>query len=302
MDLIVHHSISDLYKSLNLPIEQELDFAIHFLPDIHANTPFKSPIFRAEYFSFVFVRDGKGSYITDDQEFQFENRTLYFTNPGHIKGFNIQEMNDAYIITLTESFLRENVHPDIFSDFPFLLAETVPALKLTEEEFGEFERVYKQIFTEHQKQSNYKDRILGNLFVVLLLKIKELQWNSYDPIKEGDSNSLIVKNFKSLLEKHFTGIHSENTNTDQFRAQDYASELNLHPNYLNNVIKSKTGKTVNDWISNRMFSTAKALIKNTSLTNKEIAFRLGFSEATHFSRFFKKQGNISPTDYRNSTK
>lgn len=300
MRLGIHHNIADLYKSLNLPIEQEIDFTIHFLPDIHAELPFKSPVFRAEYFSFVFIKDGLGNYTLDDKVFPFEAQTIYFTNPGHIKSFDIQASKDAYIITLTESFLRENVHIDIFEEFPFLLAETVPPKKLSKEDFAEFEILYKQIFNEFQKQSFYKKRILGNLFVVLLLKIKESFWQNYNPIEDGDRNSKIVKSFKLLLERNFKKVTSHVGSYTPFQVQDYAEELNLHPNYLNTVIKSKTGHTVNYWLSKRTLSTAKSLLKNTSLSSKEIAYKLGFSEPTHFSRFFKKHSNLSPTAYRKS--
>ncbi|MCB0495272.1 MAG: AraC family transcriptional regulator [Cyclobacteriaceae bacterium] len=299
MSITVHHSISDLYRSLNLPIEQELDFTIHFLPGIHLNFPFKSPVFRAEYFSFVFVKDGKGNYTTDAQTFSYDSGTIYFTNPGHIKAFEIEEARDSYIITLTETFLRENVHPDIFDEFPFLLAETVPPIFISSEAFKEFEAIYLQIYTEFQKSSNYKNRILGNLFVVLLLKIKEQFWQSYNPLEEGDRNSQIVKSFKHLLEEQFKGLTNPGSMYN-YRVQDYADALHLHPNYLNNVIKSKTGKTVNDWISERLLSAAKALLKNTNLSSKEIGYRLGYSEATHFSRFFKKLTQLSPLEYRKS--
>lgn len=301
MELIVHHKISDLYKSLNLPIEQELDFTIHFLPDIHSQTPFKSPVFRAEYFSFVFIKDGAGNYTIDDKTFPFTSRTIYFTNPGHIKSFEIEECNDVYIITLTESFLRENVHPDIFGEFPFLLAETVPPKTMSSDEFSEFEILYKQIANEFKKSSSYKNKILGNLFVVLLLKIKEQFWLSYNPIEEGDRNSQIVKSFKLLLEQKFKNLNNKEV-TQHFQVQDFATELNLHPNYLNSVIKSKTGKTVNDWISKRILSSAKSLLKNTSFSLKEIAFKLGFSEPSHFSRFFKKHTQQSPNSYRKINK
>ena len=299
MELIVHHKISDLYKSLNLPIEQEMDFTIHFLPAIHSKTPFKSPVFRADYFSFVFIKEGSGNYTIDDKTFSFASQTIYFTNPGHIKSFEIENSKDAYIITLTESFLRENVHPDIFGEFPFLLAETVPPKKMLQNDFSEFEILYKQIFNEFKIKSEYKNKILGNLFVVLLLKIKEKFWLSYNPIEEGDRNSQIVKSFKILLEREFKKATSTGMNIT-IQVQDYANELNLHPNYLNSVIKSKTGRTVNDWISKRTLSVAKSLLKNTTYSSKEIAYKLGFSEPTHFSRFFKKHTQLSPNTFRKS--
>jgi chromosome segregation ATPase len=48
------------------------------------------------------------------------------------------------MITLTENFLRENVHPEIFDEFPFLLAEIVPPKILSDEKFKEFENFFEQ--------------------------------------------------------------------------------------------------------------------------------------------------------------
>ena len=297
MSIITHHNISDLYKSLDLPIIQELDFTIHFLPDIHPIVPFKSPVFRSEYFSFLFIKDSKGRYTTDDNVFNFKPYTIFFTNPGHVKSFEIEESKNAFLITFTESFLRENVHPDIFEEFPFLLTEIVPPMTMNEKEYKEFEDIYIQLYREFNKSSCYKKQILGNLFVVLLLKIKEKFWLSYNPIEEGDRNSQITKSFKQLLEKKFTSLTVRDKEYN-YRVLDYARDLNLHPNYLNDVIKSKTGKTVNQWICERMVSIAKVMLKNTKLSLKEIGYRLGYSDPTHFSRFFKKNTQLSPGNYR----
>ncbi|MCB0541544.1 MAG: AraC family transcriptional regulator, partial [Bacteroidetes bacterium] len=42
------------------------------------------------------------------------------------------------------------------------------------------------------------------------------------------------------------------------------------------------------------------LLKNTTYSSKEIAYKLGFSEPTHFSRFFKKHTQLSPNTFRKS--
>ena len=134
--------------------------------------------------------------------------------------------------------------------------------------------------------------------MILLLKIKEKFWLDYNPIEEGNRNSQIVKSFKHLLEAEFKKVLQNELTSSKIQASQIAEELSLHPNYLNSVIKSKTGKTVNDWISERTLLIAKSLLLSTSLSAKEIAFRLGFSEPTHFSRFFKKQTLLSPGAFR----
>jgi AraC-like DNA-binding protein len=300
MEIIIHHTISDLYKYLNLPLKQEIDFTIHFKPDIIHQIPFQSPTFREDYFTFSFIKEGSGFYTIDENKFPFCSRTIYFTNPGHIKSFEINELHDAYMISFTENFLRENVHTDMYDEFPFLLSEIVPPKTLSDKKFKEYETLYKQIFDEYEKPSVYKNKILGNLFVVLLLKLKEEFWLHYNPIMEGNGNSQIVQSFKHLLESEFKKVMEKQHNDSKLQAQHFAERLNLHPNYLNSVIKSKTGKTINEWIVSRTLSATKSLLKNTSLSVKEIAYRLGYSEPTHFNRFFKKHQNMTPIAFRKS--
>jgi AraC-like DNA-binding protein len=302
MEVIVHHKILDLYKTLGIPFEQEIDFIVMNIPDIHPEIPFKSPKLRADYFSFILTKEGSGTYYLDEHEFPYNSQTFYFTNPGHLKSYELKEAKEAFIIILTEKFLRENVQLEIFNEFPFLLAEIVPPNKLSNNEYAEFEILYKQIVNEFGKNSPYKNKILGNLITILLLKIKENCWSDYDPIEEGSRDSQIIRSFKQLLEIKFKEILESEQTENKLQVQDLANELYLHPNYLSSVIKSKTGKTVNDWISNRTLSIAKTLLNNTSLSSKEVAYKLGFSEPTHFSRFFKKHTKLSPTAFRKLSK
>lgn len=240
-NLCVFDSLYDTYKTMGLPVDQiesTPEFTINNLAEIHTELPFKSTVFRPNYFSFVFVKDAVGKYTTDDLVFDTVPGTIYFTNPGHRKAFEWFSVNELYLITLSESFLKENVHPDIFGEFSFLLAETVRPRTLKPEAFSEFENLYLQIMKEYKSRSPYKNRIIGNLFVVLLLKIKEYFWKDYNPIYEGNRSSQIVKTFKETLEKHYREL-SNGTRHILFQAQDYAKAQNLHPNYLSNVIKIK---------------------------------------------------------------
>lgn len=302
MEIVIHHKISDLYKTLCMPIEQDIDFTILSIPDIHPQIPFKSPKLRADYFSFILTIDGSGTYFLDDNKFPFDSETIYFTNPGHLKSYELNDSKDGYVITLTDNFLRENVHPEIFGEFPFLLAEIAPPKKMSEIDFEEFKTLYKQLLNEFNRDSGYKNKILGNLFGVLLIKIKEKYWSNYNPIEEGNKNSHIVKSFKQLLETEFRKVMEREQNGRKLQVQHIAESLNLHPNYLNSVIKSKTGRTVNDWVTKRTLSVAKSLLMDSSYSSKEIAYRLGFSEPTHFGRFFKKHTQLTPTRFRKTNK
>ncbi len=285
-----------------MSVDDEINFTILNVPNIHTEIPFKSPVLRAEYFSFILTKKGSGVYKLDDNTFPFGNKSIYFTNPGHIKSYELFSSKEAQIIMLTEKFLQENVHPEIYSEFPFLLAEIVPPNEQTETEFKELEMLFDQVDFEFKNDSNYKDKIIGNMILVLLMKIKERFWANYNPLVEGEHSSRIVKSFKKILESEFKKILGDKQGQVKLQAQYFAEQLNLHPNYLNSVLKSKTGRTLSDWISQRALSVSKSLLVDSSLSLKEISYLLGYSEPTHFSRFFKKNTKLSPRAFRAANK
>ena len=188
----------------------------------------------------------------------------------------------------------------MFDEFPFLLAETAPPQYLTPESFSVYTTLSEQLGAEYSSNSAYKYKILSNMLGVFLLKFKEMFWDDYDPQTEGNRSSLIVTTFKQNLEAHFRALTAGETN-QLLQVQDFAHMQHLHPNYFGTIIKSKTGKTVNSWITDKLIAEAQALLASTPKSVKEIAHQLGFHEPTHFSRFFKKYTGQTPSAFRDST-
>lgn len=301
---IISKTLYDLYNDLGLPVDlihQDSGFTIHNLIDIPFELPYQSPVFRPNYFSFVFVKSGSGQYTIDGNTFEILPGSIYFTNPSNYRTFRWNTIEEIYLITFDETFLKENLHHDIFNEFSFLLTETIQPKKMEVEAFAEMERLYLQIHKEYHENSIYKYRIIGNLFIVILLKIKEHFWTDYDPIYEGNRSSQIVKTFKQNVENHYRDLVYHKTERI-FRVNDYAELQSLHPNYLSNVIKTKTGKTIMTWLSEKTIAEAKSLLQNSEMSIKEIAFLLGFTESAHFSNYFKKNTQTTPANYKKEHK
>jgi AraC-like DNA-binding protein len=292
-----YSSMAEFYASIGGKLEQDVDFTIHRLEQVHGEAPFKSPLFRTNYYSIVLIRQGQGCYIIDGQSYATQDRTVYFTNPGHIKGFELEQVAYGYIVTFSESFLKQHVHADIFDEFPFLIAEVAPPHYPEPDVFAEFDKLGDQLITEFESSSPYKFKVIGSLTVVLLLRIKEWFWKGYDPLQESDTGSAIALTFKRNLESHFREL-LEGKQERLYQVQDYAEAQYLHPSYFSTVIKRKTGKSVNTWIAEKTVAEAQALLSRSSHSVQEIAFRLGFKDAAHFSRFFKKHTERSPSQFR----
>ena len=300
-EIKIYNSMSEFYASMGGTLEQDIDFTIHRLEEVHGEVPIASPLFRANYYSVLIIRKGRGRYIIDSQSYPTQDGTIYFTNPGHIKGFEIYELSHGYVITFSESFLKQYVHENILDEFPFLIAEVAPPSYPDREVFQIFDDLGTQILQEYHSDSAYKFKVIGSLTVVLLLKIKERFWKAYNPLTESPTSSAIALTFKRNLETHFRDFLARKCDR-LFQVQDYAQAQYLHPSYFSTVIKRKTGKSVNTWIAEKRIAEAQSLLARSSESIQEIAFRLGFKDAAHFSRFFKKHTERSPKGFRHSLK
>lgn len=78
----------------------------------------------------------------------------------------------------------------------------------------------------------------------------------------------------------------------------YADALAITPNWLSNVIKSYSGKTVLHWISSAVVQLAKIRLAYFEKPVYLIADELNFSSPVDFSRFFHRETGMTPTEFR----
>lgn len=83
-----------------------------------------------------------------------------------------------------------------------------------------------------------------------------------------------------------------------FRLTDYAQLLHISPNHLNKIVKAKYGKSAQNIHNEIVLQEAKVLLLQTSKDISEIAFDLGFMDASYFGKFFKRLTSQTPLQYR----
>ncbi|MCC7092787.1 MAG: helix-turn-helix transcriptional regulator, partial [Ignavibacteriaceae bacterium] len=112
---------------------------------------------------------------------------------------------------------------------------------------------------------------------------------------------------KPLIGKTITKFN-ENLNLyfDKGEAEDkglptvnfIASQLNISPKYLSDLLKQETGKTALELIHLYVISEAKNMLVTGEQSISEIAYRLGFENPPYFSRLFKKEVGVSPKEFK----
>lgn len=88
----------------------------------------------------------------------------------------------------------------------------------------------------------------------------------------------------------------------RFRAplslRDVAAEVGLTPGHLTTVVRRRTGRTVQQWITERRLREARRLLHDTDLTVAAVAARVGFRDAGYFVRRFRAEHGVPPGRWR----
>ena len=187
-------------------------------------------------------------------------------------------------------FLQNNFPHQYIKSKKILSASIQPYIHLTDEQAKEAEDIFETILKEKQGNDTHKDELIALKIVELLILSErfyeeELQLETNLPVVD------IIKRFIDLLEIHFTNERS---------VSFYASQLNMHPNHLNAVIKKHTGLTAKESIQSRLILETKYLLHSTNLSIKEISGKVGFDDPNYFTVFFRRLEKMSPGDYRSS--
>ncbi|NQU38539.1 MAG: helix-turn-helix transcriptional regulator [Lentisphaerae bacterium] len=79
---------------------------------------------------------------------------------------------------------------------------------------------------------------------------------------------------------------------------DVAAELHLSREHFSRLFKEQTGETPGQYALRQKMMLAGGLLKSSRLSCKEIAARLGYSNATNFTRAFRSTMHCSPRSFR----
>jgi hypothetical protein len=256
----------------------------------------KQPPFRHEFYSIALRLAGTNREVMGSRL----NANLFFNSPYQIITWDIVTDWKGYYIIFDKDFIASNpAWQNFIIDYPFFRLDKYLPFDLPEHDRHFAESLFAKIFEEYH--SDHQDKFLFiQSYTQLLLHLTKRYFIRLDLEKEGKEENrtadiLLVSRFQSLVETMFS---QEDADAGIRQPSFYAEKLNVHPNHLNAVVKRISGKTASRIIQQHLLNSSKSLLKQTGLSIKEIAYKLHFSEPTHFNAFFRKNTGLTPARFR----
>ena len=242
---------------------------------------------RHNYYSVIWSLTATGKHMIDFKEYRILPNHIFFVSPGQVHQIVTDPCPTGYVILFTPDFLERNsIHNDFISNLRlFRKSDETPPLPLTDHLIGKLKPFADEMISAfHSPKELYSETIGAWLKLFLIECNKSCSLSSETNTQKIEVGKTIVKNFKSIVEKHYMEWH---------QVKDYADALNVTPNYLNEVIRSSVQISAKDFIQTRLILEAKRMAIFTAKSAKEIGFELGFEDPSHFSKFFKTNAGQS---------
>lgn len=249
---------------------------------------FQSPFLTNDY-RIIIPYTHIANHQLDAQKIPFQPYSIFFTGKNKVHLFDPNSHYDGVAIGFTESFLCRNEEDlTLLTQTPLFNShnwEMISPLNIKD-----YLAILRDI--EHELLLPDKEpQIIRNLLHnFILLATREYSKHQHIRLVRG-ADAQITQRYRLLIAHNFKTIRT---------VAAYAEILNVTEKRLNQAthhVLKKTAKAVFDEL---LMIEAKRLVTFSNLSVKEIGFELGFSQSTHFIKYFMKHTGVAPGAFRST--
>ncbi|MCR5130834.1 MAG: helix-turn-helix domain-containing protein [Prevotella sp.] len=265
----------------------QLEQDIVVLEDVH-DVPIMNTEYHTHYYYIGMCKSGRTKGQYDYQDTDFKAGDICWIMPDHVISHNY--VSDDYSVLsvyiskkLFQSFQERGALGKLHYPIRIII------LSLSPEQFQIMANGFRMMGQLATLNHPKREELLTDLCRVLSTLGDNFISQQYHDLPQHQSpKEELFEQFYELLVKHYRESH---------KVTFYARKLCLTPKYFATRIKKTTGIAASEWIDRYVLVEAKWLLR-TDKSIQQIAYYLGFSEQSSFSRFFKSYAHITPTEYR----
>lgn len=237
----------------------------------------------------VYVRSGEGEVSLENSRMAFHAPCLILLPQRTVHAFRYSGETDGPVITAAQRPL-ESMARILSGDLLALMQRpTVIPLPWNTDGTEPIWPLIQMIQSEAQGQERGNVAAGHALLIALLVKITRLEQPAV-PVRPANSRrSTLLGQFRDLVDQKFK---------QHWPLTLYAEALGVTPATLGRACREELGESPTAVINQRIVREAQRQLAYTALDIQQIAHELGYGDAAYFSRFFRKQAGIKPSEFR----
>ena len=243
---------------------------------------------RRQFFKIFHMTAGTGILTVGLHQYLLGHGDIAFLHPDEMMSWQTTSVATGghFCLIHPNYFDHDTDHVlQLLRSYPYFKASKA-VIQLTASQSVTVNQYFELIAKEDESDNADKKQAILLHLQLILLEAQRAGKNLADiPVPESYG---YIYGFLSLLESSFQ-VQGTETAVKIKTAAEFADQLNIHPNYLNSLVKEHTGKTLRKHIQERLLYEAKSLLIQTDWDINNISDGLGFSGHAAFTSFFKKK-------------
>jgi AraC family transcriptional activator of pobA len=240
---------------------------------------------RRAFYKLSLIGEGGGRFTLNHEVVEVEPQSILLVPPGTALSWHLHEGPQTGLYCFfSPDFYNVGLLPGY--QLQTVLASSAPYVyhAADEAEYTALQQSGEQLYAQQQHLEK------ARLYLRLLLADVR-QWARPTPL--GAGLPVVVQEFLQLITERLT------TGTEPLLGLDsYATALCVTPKQLSELCRHATGQSAANLLKEKVATEARVLLTGTTLPMSDIAHRLAFYDAAHFSRWFKQAVGQAPSAYR----
>lgn len=246
------------------------------------------PPTRSTTHTLIYLTSGEANITIGSRSYTIYQHECVIVPAGQVYSFAKHDINKGFLCNFhNDIIVGKSGTPGLWKRFEFLQVWGNPFIRLPKDCSAHVLQLFKRLYTHYNASGLRKPELIQANFIALLCELHEV----YKPLSDSRQTSAVAltNKFKELVFKHVRSKHL---------VTEYAALLHVSPNHLNKLVKQITGRSPIKWIDEAIVLEGKVLLHQTDLPVNGIAEELGITDASYFSRLFKKYEAVTPLQFR----
>jgi AraC family transcriptional regulator, transcriptional activator of pobA len=245
---------------------------------------------RHDFYQIFWIASGMHEFTIDFDHFMVQHGSLVFVPPGSVHFWKHQDCNDGFSLSFQPEFLDAHGHVlDLYQEcVPFDPVYYRPIVRLPESSASRLDTYFRQMIGEFMaKQEGYLVAI-GAIMRLVFIETRRSFENQPTFLPSHRYSTLTARFLRKVSREPFKLT----------AASEVAQLLGVSRSWLNQLVRNETGKNITEHLKERLVLEAKRLLAHSELNISEIAYKLGFGDASYFTRLFRRIEKCSPREFR----
>lgn len=258
---------------------------------------FHLPMHGHTHYELVYIHNGSGIHLVNSSRLPYQKGDLFIIGPEDEHYFEIARSTHFTFIKFTDDYFAGNKIYSQTDPFLSLNPESIMKNKLLKEIKLKMDKtcvsILKNTIENIVSYNSNKDIVRSPLMFYQILSVFGL-------IKEAVAKlNIRIDNGQPDKEEMIYYINQNIYQPALTQIKNIASHFSISPTYFSDYFKHKFGMCYRNYINDYRISIIEKRLAIPSIALSQISDEFGFTDMSHFNKFYKKHKGVGPKIYRN---